>query len=118
MPEENVTKRLTHIRTETPTEIRIAVNTLYQTSLIVIIVVTIAGLLLEQNLVFNLGLVLLIVQWVYSLRYWNPVFREIKKAEAEKRVTTIGDKRSIDHPFTYIIQKGSRIVINNDTLEQ
>jgi hypothetical protein len=118
MPEETVVKKLTHTRIETPSEIRIVVNTLYRTSLITIIVITFAGLFLEQNLVFNLGLILLIVQWVYSLRHWNPVFREIKRAEAEKRMTTFGDKRSINHPFTYVIQKGSNVVINDDTLEQ
>lgn len=118
MPEETVVKKLTHTRIETPTEVRIVVNTLYQTSLISIIVITFAGLFLEQNLIFNLGLILLIVQWIYSLRNWHPVFREIKKAEAEKRVTTFGDKRSINHPFTYVIQKGSKMVINDDTLER
>lgn len=115
MPGETVDKKLTHTRIETEQTIQIVVNSLYQTLVLVFIVVTFAGFFWENNGILFVGIVLMAAQWLYSLIYWNPVFREVKKAESEKRLTTSGDKRSLTHPFTYTIQKGSRVVLS-DTL--
>ena len=115
MPEENAVKKLTHRRIETEQTVIIEVNSLYQTAVLVFVLVTLYGFLQENNTILFLGIVLMLVQWVYSLINWNPVFREIKRAEAEKRLTTSGNKRSLNNPFTYTIQKGTRVVLN-DTL--
>lgn len=105
MPDETITKTFTHKRTETGSEIRIEINPLYRTAMLIFVLMSFGGWLTDRQALLFIGVLLLTIQWFYSLMIWSPAFREIRMATSEDRISVTGNQRSMTDPLTYTIKK-------------
>lgn len=106
----SVTTRYTHTRTEDADTVTIVWNTWYTYMMYLFIVLVIAGWYLGGLFLIlaAAGAAGLIVQLVYSLKYYSGAFLEIDKANKEKRVEITGNKNTPHAPLTHVISKHSK----------
>lgn len=98
-------KNLCYTRTETATKSTIIFNTKYTYAMYLFLVLIFIGFFIDNYLIGAAGFVLLIIQWMYSLKTWIPISKEIKKASIEDYVKVTGSKNSLSDPITYTIRK-------------
>lgn len=92
-------------RLETAFYTEIIYSTKYTYAMYFFILLMVAGYMKNNNFIGFIGFSMLIIQWIYTIKVWLPVQKEIKEAAQAGNISFYGSKNSLQNPLKYTIYK-------------
>jgi hypothetical protein len=102
---DKIISKLCYKRLETAKYTEIIFNTKYTYAMYLFILSMMAGYMKDNSLIGFIGFGMLMIQWVYTIKVWLPVQKQIKEAAQTGNISYYGSKNSLQNPLKYTIYK-------------